>query len=291
MERQTITRQALEEHIKRCVLEASENTVTAETAADAADIESPIYDEPVICIGSADDPLWAQIRKKQAVGEIWKTPKEWLPAAKRIISIFTPFSRYVLESNAKDPTYPGSAWLSGYNTGGALVKSAGRKTAQLLQEEGFQAVCPVVSPDFLSVSAPGSTPKLPPQLSYQSNWSERHAAFVCGHGSFGWSRGIITKRGIAGRFASVITDLELEPDERPYEGLYDYCVMCGKCAKNCPAQAIDMQEGKKHYPCNMWLNHMGEVTHFADTCGKCQVNVPCMDHIPAPKFRQYSILK
>ena len=284
-------RQALENYIKRCVLEAPENTVTAETAADAADIGSPIYDEPVICIGSAEDPLWEQIRERQAVGEIWKTPKEWLSTAKSIISIFTPFSHYVLENNAKDPTYPGSAWLSGYNTGGALVKSTGRKTAQLLQSLGFEAVCPVVSPDFLSVSAPGSNPKLPPQLSYQSNWSERHAAFVCGHGSFGWSRGIITKRGIAGRFASVITDLELEPDERPYEGLYDYCVMCGKCAKNCPAQAINMQEGKKHYPCNMWLNHMGEVTHFADTCGKCQVNVPCMDRIPAPKFRQYSSLK
>ena len=101
-------RQALENYIKRCVLEAPENTVTAETAADPADIGSPIYDEPVICIGSADDPLWQEIREKQAVGEIWKAPKEWLPAAKSVISIFTPFSRSVLESNAKDPTYPGS---------------------------------------------------------------------------------------------------------------------------------------------------------------------------------------
>ena len=50
-------RQALENFIKRCVLEAPENTVTAETAADAADIGSPIYDEPVICIGSAFLPI------------------------------------------------------------------------------------------------------------------------------------------------------------------------------------------------------------------------------------------
>ncbi|MBQ2095534.1 MAG: hypothetical protein II474_06495, partial [Firmicutes bacterium] len=91
-------RQTLEHFIKRCVLEAPENMVTEETAADAADIGSPIYDEPVICIGGADDPLWEQIREKQAVGEIWKTPKEWLPSAKSIVSIFTPFSHYVLEN-------------------------------------------------------------------------------------------------------------------------------------------------------------------------------------------------
>ena len=57
---------------------------------------------------------------------------------------------------------------------------------------------------------------------YGSMWSERHVAYVCGLGTFGLSKGIITRRGMAGRFCSLVTELELDADIRPYQGLYDY---------------------------------------------------------------------
>ena len=83
-------------------------------------------------------------------------------------------------------------------------------------------------------------------LSYTSNWSERHVAFVCGLGTFGLSKGLITKKGIAGRFGSIITELTLSPDQREYHCIYEYCSMCGACVKNCPVNAISLDKGKNH---------------------------------------------
>ena len=285
-----MNRKDMEQFITGVLNDPADNTFKPEDKCAPEDVGQLIYDAPVVAVGSALDPLWETIKQTQAVGPVWKTPTEWLPEAKSVISIFAPFSRHVLENNAKEPDRTGSAWLSGYNVGGALVKKAGRRTMEMLREQGYKAVCPVVDDAFRSISDPDTNPDLP-GLSYTSNWSERHAAFVCGQGTFGLSRGLITRRGMAGRFSSVITDLELDPDERVYTELYEFCILCGKCAKNCPAGAISLQEGKKHWPCNRWLDRMGEWSGVSESCGKCQVNVPCMDRIPAPKFRKYSILE
>ncbi|MBQ1533007.1 MAG: 4Fe-4S binding protein [Solobacterium sp.] len=42
------------------------------------------------------------------------------------------------------------------------------------------------------------------------------------------------------RFAGfLITDHEFTPTERDYTDVYEYCIHCGQCARNCPAQAIN----------------------------------------------------
>lgn len=76
-----------------------------------------------------------------------------------------------------------------------------------------------------------------------SNWSERHIAFVAGLGTFGLSKSLITKRGCAGRYGSVITSLPFKSIRREYDGVYDYCSMCGECIARCPSGAIT-KEGK-----------------------------------------------
>ena len=73
---------------------------------------------------------------------------------------------------------------------------------------------------------------------FTSSWSERHVAFVCGLGTFGLSKGLITEKGICGRFGSVVTTAELPRTERPYTGIYEYCIQCRACARNCPVGAI-----------------------------------------------------
>ena len=272
-----ITREELQHMASLFLDKAAQNVITEKTAAATEDIGSSIYDEPLIGIASADDPLWEEFKKPEANLPLLRGPKEWLPEAKSVISVFGPFSDHVLQSNAKDPVYTGSAWLSAYNTGGSLIKQAGVQLAEWLTENGWPSVAPIPSDAFYRVMQESADA---PGVSYTSNWSERHAAFVCGLGTFGLSRGLITKRGIAGRFVSIVTTLPLKPTPRPYTGLYEYCTMCGKCADNCPAGAISFEEGKKHPPCNAWLDKMGEWSHFADACGKCQVNVPCMKGIP-----------
>ena len=86
---------------------------------------------------------------------------------------------------------------------------------------------------------------------YGSNWAERHVAYVAGLGTFGLSNGLITKIGTAGRFVSLITNMEHEVTKRDYNDINDYCNMCRKGIINCPADAISFENGKDHTLCNV----------------------------------------
>ena len=57
-----------------------------------------------------------------------------------------------------------------------------------------------------------------------SNWSERHAAYVAGLGTFSLNDALITVNGIAHRVGSIIVATELPATKRPYTGRYDYCL-------------------------------------------------------------------
>ncbi len=50
---------------------------------------------------------------------------------------------------------------------------------------------------------------------------------------------------MAGRFGSIVTDLYLKPENREYENIYEYCSRCGTCVKQCPVNAISMENGGK----------------------------------------------
>jgi epoxyqueuosine reductase QueG len=54
-------------------------------------------------------------------------------------------------------------------------------------------------------------------------WSERHAAYVAGLGTFGIHGALITEKDCSGRIGSVVTDLEIAPTPRPYTRVYEYC--------------------------------------------------------------------
>lgn len=89
-----------------------------------------------------------------------------------------------------------------------------------------------------------------------SRWSEQHAAYACGLGTFGLSRGLISEKGIAGRYASILVSERWQATERGCTGIDDYCIKCGVCAKNCPAQAISLENGKNNILCNAHVEKM-----------------------------------
>ena len=125
----------------------------------------------------------------------------------------------------------------------------------------------------------GAVADPPPRFS--SRFSERHAGFIAGLGTFGLCRGLITKSGMAVRLGSVITDAPLEPDKRPYNDIYEYCARCGACLRHCPAKAITFENGKDHPACSAFIDKVLEAeggTYYG--CGKCQVGVPCETSIP-----------
>lgn len=166
-----------------------------------------------------------------------------------------------------------------------MIDRVNERILQVLEAEGHLAVSPVRSDRFLAREEER-------ERIYTSNWSERHVAYVCGLGTFGLSKGLITKKGVAGRFTSIVTSLRLTPDVRPYTGLYEYCSLCGACARNCPARAISLESGKDHVPCSRFVNTTIDRYNPPGTparrnkrygCGKCQVRVPCEARIPPPQ--------
>ena len=281
-----MNREAILNAIVKYVKESPLNYITGQQALVPEDVGMRLYDDPIIAVGSADDPLGEGLKDRKAVGPIFRTPGEWLPGAKTVISYFAPFSEAVRTGNEKDPVEVGNGWLYARVDGQEFLDSLNHHLEKILCADGHRAFSPYSSPQFVQVREAGTNPDVDdPLLSFTSNWSERHVAYVCGLGTFGLSKGLITRKGVSGRYGSIITDLELETDTRPYTGLYDYCIMCGACARNCPGNAITKEDGKKHSPCQTYVAGTAKkyVPRFG--CGKCQVNVPCERGIPNPEFR------
>ena len=208
------------------------------------------------------------------MGEWFRTPEQWLPGAKRVVSFFLPYSEEVCRSNFSGND-PSAMWLHGRIEGNAFLLQVNRWLCEQLRSEGHEAMIPALDPAFRAVEKA----KAPGGPSFTSSWSERHVGYVCGLGTFGLSRGLITEKGMAGRIGSIVTTAELPVTTRPYTNLYEYCTNCGACIRRCPVGAIT-PEGKAHEPCSEYL--ADTKTRFAPRygCGKCQVKVPCTDRIP-----------
>ena len=230
-----------------------------------------IYDAPIFAFGSANDELYRKFLAPEVIGSHFITPLEWLPGAKTVISCFMPFTRRIISSNATNFSWPSEEWLHGRYEGHLFVVEMATHIQNVLKEAGYDSLAPMLNPRYKTGNR---------ETTYTSNWSERHAAFACGLGTFGLSKGIITEKGTCGRLCSVITELDLPKTARPYRDVYDYCTMCGLCAKHCPAQAISLKDGKQHSPCDEFLGTVMEKEKPRYGCGKCQVKAPCESEIP-----------
>ena len=80
-------------------------------------------------------------------------------------------------------------------------------------------------------------------------------------------------------FASADDEI-FEPFTRSYAGVYDYCIRCGACMRNCPANAISLKHGKNNIKCNRHVETMKKKYSPRYGCGKCQVGVPCEARAP-----------
>ncbi len=233
-----------------------------------------IFEAPVFGFGSAQDALFAGLKHPDAMGPQYIEPGEWLPGAKTVVTFFLPFTKAVRAANRRDMAWPADEWLHGRIEGQAFTVALCRRLQEVLARGGYESAVPAADPRFSAVTNMGELPA-GARLTVDSNWSERHAAYICGLGTFGLSKGLITEKGMAGRLGSVITTWETQADARAYDGLYANCCMCGKCAKNCPAHAISKEGGKDHRACWAFLQTVLAQNKPYYGCGKCQVNVPC----------------
>ncbi len=261
------------------------NILTQQDDILAQYVGTVLFDAPLVGFGAAVDALFDEYKKVGVIGPWHMSPDEWLGGAKSVISVFFPISEQVRASNRSMKEDASLQWLYARIEGLRYIVQFTKTLAQWLTENGASVCIPATDQRFSSMRVgQGMTGyKEIDETTFGSNWSERHAAYVCGLGTFGLSKGLITKKGIAGRFTSLITDLPLPADERPYTDIYEYCTRCGACAVRCPAGAIDLTHGKDHVRCDTKVEASKKLFAPRYGCGLCQVKVPCETGIPKKK--------
>jgi epoxyqueuosine reductase QueG len=282
----TMRREELAELLRDLVNGDPGNRVPRELAIRPELAGLKMLEEPLLGFGDPEDPAFAALKNPEVVGNHFMAPREWLAEVNTVISLFFPFTAEVKTTNGTDMGWPSDEWLHARLEGQAFLFRACRSLQRFLEDRGFTCLIPSLDKRFASSGTltDGSGKPLHhdtrQQNYYTSNWSERHVAYVCGLGTFGLSRGLITARGIAGRFGSVLTSAVFEKDPRPYTRYDEYCTRCGACVRNCPAGAISLEEGKRHPPCAAFVDSTMEKHRPRYGCGKCQVRVPCESGIP-----------
>lgn len=240
-----------------------------------------IYETPLVAVADACDPLFDQLLRPEVVGPHVLLPKQWMPEARSVVSFFLPFTETVTRANLAERNSTPPEWLHARIEGQLAVNTLARLMLAYCEEAGHKAMIPSQDPRFWSHGKPAGPRKKDGAYApgFTSNWSERHAAYVCGLGTFGLSRHLITKKGTAGRFGSLLTTLPLEPDTRPYSQYDEYCTHCGGCIPRCPAEAITLRE-KDQVACGAHVDETMERYKPRYGCGKCSVGVPCQSRIP-----------
>jgi epoxyqueuosine reductase len=198
-----------------------------------------------------------------------------------VISWVLPQTEATKADNRAEDVYPAERWARSRIMGEEFNDLLKRRVAEALTEAGYPAIAPGISPAFQSVSSE--------RFVYSSTWSERHAAYACGLGTFGLSDGLITPLGKAMRVGSVVVRAELPPSPRPYTDHQAYCLFyaqgtCGDCIQRCPVGAIT-EAGHDKRLCSAHLTrtraHVRDEFGFAGYgCGLCQTGVACESGIP-----------
>ena len=256
-----------------------EGNVVAEDKALEGCAGLVMYEDPVFGVSSADDPLFCEYKKSDVIGDNFLSPNEWLPGARSVVSFFLPFTERVCASNCADPENTSPEWLHARIEGQAFLNAFAKKIKEYFESNGAEACVPALDERFgirFEPLAEGD----PEGVHVNSKWSERHAAYVSGLGTFCLTRGLISSKGVAGRYGSIIVSESIQPDERPYKGIYDYCIRCGACIDKCPAKAISLEHGKNQQLCREWLDDSKIRYTPRYGCGKCQAGVPCEHRIP-----------
>ena len=252
-----------------------------------------IYDEPLVGFARGDDPLFR--RYKRVIGKFHYTPLEWMKLVLgersprdlragdlRVIAWVLPIAENTRNENRMEVKVTSRRWSHTRLYGEECNQALRSYVVSILRERGYLALAPFQSTFFATLKDS--------RAGYASNWSERHALYAAGLGTFGLSDGLITPKGKAMRCGSVVTNLPANPIPRPYRVRGAYCLFhrggtCMKCADRCPVGAITDKGHDKNACRAFTFDKMGTYvrkTYDIDiyACGLCQTGVPCESGIP-----------
>lgn len=248
------------------------------------------YEMPTVGFSKGNDPLYSFY--KEDIGEFYLTPAEIFteaftetevdPHNLSVIIWILPHNRKTIMDNRKQSIYPSERWARARIYGEEVNNKLRNYVVAALQNAGFKAVAPMLSSIWKVYKQS--------RYGYASNWSERHAAYTSGLGTFGLCDGLITQRGKAMRCGSVVANVSLQATKRTYDNHHAHCLFystgtCLRCVQRCPAGAIS-ESGHDKLKCR---KHLQATKKFVRQnygfegygCGMCQTDVPCESGFPA----------
>ena len=274
-------------HVIEDFVETSPQNTLQNKANDKA------FDAPLVGFSRGDDPLYETY--KAVVGPFHWTPWEIFtrtfkesdaePEDLTVISWILPQTKATKADNRKQTTYPAESWARARIFGEEVNVKLRKHVVAILQENGYQALAPMLSDQWERKNSD--------KYVFASSWSERHAAYASGLGTFGLCDGLITPLGKAMRTGSVVARIQIPPTKRPYTDHHAYCLfftqgICGKCIQRCPVGALD-ESGHDKIKCRHHIRPVSadyvKSNYGFDGygCGLCQTNVPCESKIPTRK--------
>ncbi len=240
--------------------------------------EVPVLEAPVVGFAAADDPLFTRFSDPDVIGADFRPPRNWMPRAKSVAVFFFPFREEIRRRAAAERGLTSPAWNAAYGGNFKLVDAFLDLLIPRLAAEGVSSVQPNRDPApvrrAVAVIRGGEE-----DVHYSVGWSNRHAGFAAGLGTFGIHRHLITRKGCCGTMASFITDAPLTPTPRDYEDVYGWCIRCGACVKRCPAEAITQEHLRNLKKCAAQGGVIRE-KYGGGFCGKCLTGVPCEHERP-----------
>ncbi len=254
------------------------------------------FDSPLVGFSSGADPLYTEYVRH--IGRFYLRPidffshsfsgTDFTSSDLTVISWIIPSTEKTREEQARQKKYPSERWVRTRALGEDFNNCIRRRVVQELEQKNIKSIAPLLSSAWQRYDEGPYAPC--------SNWSERHAAYAAGLGTFGLCDGLITPVGKAVRVGSVIADITCPPSPRDYDNHHAHCLhfsrnTCRECIPRCPVNAISEQGHDKqrcmHYTektMNTYIRKKYGIETYS--CGLCQAGVACTYGIPEKEKRK-----
>ena len=249
------------------------------------------WGSPLVGFSQGDDPYYQYF--KEDIGEFLWTPYEIFtktfpnitldPSELSVICWVLPQTKATKADMRRQIKYPAERAVLSRTNGDIFINKVGQFVVNKLNSRGYEAVAPVQSTYWENKSSE--------KYRNASSWSERHAAFISGLGTFSLTDTLITEKGTAARLGSVVSRIPIEPTRRKYTRYNEYCLFysnggCMICADRCPAGAINENGHDKvkclEYQRQFTAKYIVENYKISSRyCGLCQFDIPCESCIPS----------
>jgi epoxyqueuosine reductase QueG len=250
------------------------------------------FDTPLVGFSNGADPLYDEY--KRHIGPFYLTPCDFFqnsfPAAEcsadnlTVISWILPSTEKTRQEQAARTKQPSERWARTRWLGEECNITLRKHLVRELENRSIPAVAPMLSPLWQRSDQGPYAPC--------SNWSERHAAYAAGLGTFGLCDGLITPVGKAVRIGSVIVKKKMQPSQRVYTDHHAWCLhfthdTCRECIDRCPVSALSKKGHDKNrcmkyteHTMNRYIKMKYDIDTYA--CGLCQTGVSCTSRVPEP---------